>query len=185
MVQQLKGVVCVYVQSLWAVSLRPWWRSPRPTAAPSPALCPIRPAPWSPMRRSKRKTPEPASSTPAPRRPPAITRSPNCPRAYQVNVTVPGFKKYSRAGLTVEVAQTLRIDISLEVGSASESITVNGSAPLLKTESGELSHNVDIKPWMTLPILGIGGTLVWKCRHSQSEQHGDGDPGRQLLCPMP
>src|SRR5580704_14874650 len=47
------------------------------------------------------------------------------PGTYQVYVTVPGFKKYSRSGLTVEVAQTLRIDISLEVGSASESVTVN------------------------------------------------------------
>jgi hypothetical protein len=81
------------------------------------------------------------------------------PGTYQVNVTVPGFKKYSRSGLTVEVAQTLRIDISLEVGSASESVTVNESATLLKTESGELSHNVDVKRLDDLPILGIGGTL--------------------------
>src|SRR5580704_13703874 len=81
------------------------------------------------------------------------------PGSYQVNVTVPGFKKYSRSGLTVEVAQTLRIDISLEVGSASESVTVNESATLLKTESGELSHNVDVKRLDDLLILGIGGKL--------------------------
>jgi hypothetical protein len=30
--------------------------------------------------------------------------------AYEVTVTVPGFKKYVRSGLTVQVAQTLRID---------------------------------------------------------------------------
>src|SRR4051812_13058308 len=36
---------------------------------------------------------------------------------YEVNVSVQGFKKYTRAGLTVGVAQTLRIDIPLEVGS--------------------------------------------------------------------
>jgi hypothetical protein len=81
------------------------------------------------------------------------------PGTYQVNVTVPGFKKYSRSGLTVEVAQTLRVDISLEVGSASESVTVTESASLLRTESGELSHNVDVKKLDDLPILGIGGTL--------------------------
>ena len=78
---------------------------------------------------------------------------------YEVSVAVPGFKKYVRQGITVEVAQTLRIDISLEVGSASESVTVNESATLLKTESGELSHNVDVKRLDDLPILGIGGTL--------------------------
>jgi hypothetical protein len=81
------------------------------------------------------------------------------PGTYQVNVNVPGFKKYLRSGLTVEVAQTLRVDISLEVGSASESVTVTESASLLRTESGELSHNVDVKHMDDLPILGIGGTL--------------------------
>jgi len=81
------------------------------------------------------------------------------PGTYQLNVTVPGFKKYSRSGLTVEVAQTLRVDISLEVGAATESVTVTESASLLRTESGELSHNVDVKRLDDLPILGIGGTL--------------------------
>jgi hypothetical protein len=79
--------------------------------------------------------------------------------AYQVTVNVPGFKKYSRAGLTVEVAQTLRIDVGLEVGSATESVTVTENASLLRTESSELSHNVDVKHMDDLPILGIGGTL--------------------------
>ena len=81
------------------------------------------------------------------------------PGSYQLTVTVPGFKKYSRSGLTVEVAQTLRVDIILEVGSAAESVTVTESASLLRTESGELSHNVDVKRMDDLPILGIGGTL--------------------------
>jgi len=81
------------------------------------------------------------------------------PGAYQLTVTVPGFKKYARSGLTVEVAQTLRVDISLEVGSAAETVTVTESATLLRTESGELSHNVDVKRLDDLPILGIGGTL--------------------------
>src|SRR3974377_694235 len=40
-------------------------------------------------------------------------------RQYEVSVTVPGFKKYVRQGLTVQVAQTLRIDVALEVGAAS------------------------------------------------------------------
>src|SRR5579864_7614630 len=75
---------------------------------------------------------------------------------YELSVTVPGFKKYTRQGLTVQVAQTLRIDISLEVGAATESITVQADAPLLKTESGELSHNVATSTMNALPILGIG-----------------------------
>src|SRR5262245_27043997 len=77
--------------------------------------------------------------------------------AYELTVTVPGFKKYTRTGLQVQVAQTMRIDVNLEVGAATESITVSEAAPLLKTESGELSHNVTVGEMNTLPILGIGG----------------------------
>jgi hypothetical protein len=35
---------------------------------------------------------------------------------YQLTVTVPGFKQYVRTGLTVMVAQSLRIDVSLRSG---------------------------------------------------------------------
>jgi carboxypeptidase family protein len=76
--------------------------------------------------------------------------------SYELTVTVSGFKKYVRQGLTVEVAQTLRIDTHLEVGSAAESVTVTEAAPLLKTESGELSHNVSYQRLDDLPVFAIG-----------------------------
>ncbi len=75
---------------------------------------------------------------------------------YELSVTVPGFKKFIRQNLILPVAQTLRIDITLEVGSASESVTVSEAAPLLKTESGELSHNVTTDSMNNLPVLAIG-----------------------------
>jgi hypothetical protein len=77
---------------------------------------------------------------------------------YEVSVTLPGFKKFVRQGLTVAVAQTIRIDATLEVGNASESVTVTEAAPLLKTESGEVSHNVTTERIDSLPILGIGSS---------------------------
>jgi Carboxypeptidase regulatory-like domain len=76
--------------------------------------------------------------------------------SYELSVTVEGFKKFVRQNVVVPVAQTLRIDIALEVGSTSESVTVTEAAPLLKTESGELSHNVSTDQLDNLPVLGIG-----------------------------
>jgi hypothetical protein len=61
---------------------------------------------------------------------------------YELTVAPAGFKRYVRQNLVVPAAETLRIDVALEVGSSSESVTVTEAAPLLKTESGELSHNV-------------------------------------------
>src|SRR4030095_12515705 len=61
---------------------------------------------------------------------------------YQLSVELPGFKKYVRQGITVLVAQTLRIDVALEVGAATDEVTVSADAPLLRTESSDVSHNV-------------------------------------------
>ncbi len=79
---------------------------------------------------------------------------------YELEVTVPGFKKFVRSALTVKVAETLRVDIALEVGSATESVTVTEAVSLLKTESGELSHNVPTETVDSLPILGIGSSVA-------------------------
>src|SRR5260370_14029299 len=75
---------------------------------------------------------------------------------YEVTVSVPGFKQYVRRGLEVQAAQTYRVDIALEVGAASESVTVTEQAPLLKTESGELSHSVTGDSLNNLPVLAVG-----------------------------
>jgi len=78
---------------------------------------------------------------------------------YELSVAVPGFKKYVRQNLTLQVRQTLRIDTVLEVGAATESITVNEAASLLKTESGELSHNVTANRMNDLPILSMSTNI--------------------------
>ena len=79
---------------------------------------------------------------------------------YDLTVTVPGFKKYVREGLQVEVAANLRIDVALEVGSNTESITVEAAATLLKTEGGEISHNVSTETLDELPILTLTGAAA-------------------------
>jgi hypothetical protein len=77
---------------------------------------------------------------------------------YELTVSAQGFKRYVRQNLAVPVAQTLRIDVTLEVGSNAESVTVTELAPLLKTESGELSHNVSTDTLNNLPVLGTGAS---------------------------
>src|SRR5262249_15137566 len=78
---------------------------------------------------------------------------------YEISVSVPGFKKYVRQNVTVAVAQTFRVDVALEVGAASESVTVTEQTTLLKTESGELSHTIAASRLVDLGMLGIGGTF--------------------------
>jgi hypothetical protein len=75
---------------------------------------------------------------------------------YEISVSVSGFKRYVRSGITVLTAQTLRIDVPLEVGATSDSVTVTEQASLLKTESGDLSHNVTSNTLNSVPVLSIG-----------------------------
>src|SRR5215471_6075857 len=76
---------------------------------------------------------------------------------YEIATTVPGFKKYTRSGVTVAVGQVQRIDVALEVGQSTESVTVQADASLLKTETADLAHNITVEALDNLPILGIGG----------------------------
>jgi len=86
--------------------------------------------------------------------------------SYELSVTVPGFKKAVRPGIVVNVATTVRADFTLEVGATSESITIQAEAPLLKTESGELSHNIDYNRADNLPLLTLGvGTALGNVRN--------------------
>ena len=75
---------------------------------------------------------------------------------YELSATLPGFKKFVRPGLVVQVAQILRVDVALEVGGAGEEVTVEAAAPLLKTESGEISANVSMDTLNAIPILTLG-----------------------------
>jgi hypothetical protein len=78
------------------------------------------------------------------------------PGPYTVTITAPGFKKLIRSGVSVDAGQTLPLDLQVEIGSASESVTVSAEGTLLKTETGDVSHNITISQLNDLPALGIG-----------------------------
>ncbi|HWE52979.1 MAG TPA: TonB-dependent receptor [Bryobacteraceae bacterium] len=71
---------------------------------------------------------------------------------YDLTVEANGFSKYTQQGIEVQVAQTARVDVTLKVGSATESITVNADAPLLRTESAEQSETITGDKVNDLPL---------------------------------
>ena len=83
---------------------------------------------------------------------------PNVPvGTYEFSVTAMGFKKFVRPGIIVQVGETVRVDAQLEVGANTESVTITAEAPLLKTESGEVSHQVDYAAADDLPLFTTNG----------------------------
>jgi hypothetical protein len=80
------------------------------------------------------------------------------PGPYSITVKVSGFKTFTRTGLTIAAATTLPVEIGLEVGAATDSVTVNAEGTLLKTESGDMATNITVASLDALPILGVGTT---------------------------
>src|SRR3984885_404096 len=75
---------------------------------------------------------------------------------YSITAKVQGFKTYTHTNLALAALQTLREDIALQVGQASDTVTVSAEASMLKTESGEMSHNITLSQLDDLPLLGVG-----------------------------
>jgi hypothetical protein len=82
---------------------------------------------------------------------------------YDLNVSAAGFSTFIQKGLTIQVAQIARIDVTLKVGAASESVSVTADAPLLKTENAEQSTDITIARFEELPLVsasGLGGAAA-------------------------
>jgi hypothetical protein len=72
--------------------------------------------------------------------------------SYDFSVESGGFKTYLQQGIAVGVAQTARIDVILQLGATTESVTVQADAALLKTESAEQSYNIATDRMNALPL---------------------------------
>ncbi len=77
---------------------------------------------------------------------------------YDLIIAVPGFKTFTHTGFHLAAGQTMREDVSLEVGQTTESVTVTADASLLKTETTEVGQNVTLSQLNNLPILSVGAT---------------------------
>ncbi|WP_080507693.1 TonB-dependent receptor [Bryobacter aggregatus] len=73
---------------------------------------------------------------------------------YRINAEAPGFKVFSRKGVELQLNQSARINIEMQVGSVAESIEVGDQAPLVDTASSAGGEVVDRKRIAELPLNG-------------------------------
>lgn len=72
--------------------------------------------------------------------------------AYEVRFESGGFKAVQRKGLQLGADQTLRLDLALEVGAMTESVTVTGEAPPLRQEEATISDRFTGSRMEELPV---------------------------------
>src|SRR5436309_5673677 len=73
---------------------------------------------------------------------------------YQLEVQAPGFQTRVIKNLPVAVAQTTMQNIQLSVGQISETLTVDGAAPIVETATMAVSQVVDQRTVQEIPLNG-------------------------------
>jgi Carboxypeptidase regulatory-like domain len=76
------------------------------------------------------------------------------PGVYDLKVEQKGFKTAEIPDVKLDVQQTARLDATLEVGTASETVTVSGHADVLNTENTTLGTVIENKVVTELPLNG-------------------------------
>ena len=80
----------------------------------------------------------------------------NIPRlpvgTYEVKVVAPGFETVIHPPFVLVLNQTARVDVAVRVGKATETVEVTGEAPILQTQSTEVSTLIDSNTEVSLPL---------------------------------
>ena len=75
---------------------------------------------------------------------------------YTLRVSAPGFKIGTFTGVLVQIQQITALDVVLQTGGTSETVTVNADAPTIQTESSDIGGVVSARQIVELP-LALGG----------------------------
>ena len=76
------------------------------------------------------------------------------PGNYKVRAESKGFKTTERQSIVLEVGQELRVDLALQPGEQSQTITVTEEIPLVETTNAELGGTIQNEVINDLPLNG-------------------------------
>jgi len=76
------------------------------------------------------------------------------PSTYTVRVQVPGFKTLDRQNVLIEVGREVRVDLTLEPGQQTQTVTVEAAPPLVDTASATLGGTINNAEINDMPLNG-------------------------------
>ncbi len=86
---------------------------------------------------------------------------PNLPVGpYSLEVKTAGFKDYIQSGIELVVNNNIQINVSMQVGSASERVEVSATASMVETKENSISSLVDQQRINELPLNGRQATQL-------------------------
>ncbi len=97
---------------------------------------------------------------------------------YTITVEAPGFQKFTRIEIEVQINQTVRTDFNLVLGSVTEEVTVSSATPPIATDDAAIVQTLETEAISSLPVAGHD-TLKLALTTAGVIQSGDvtvGDP---------
>jgi hypothetical protein len=82
------------------------------------------------------------------------------PGNYDIMVSASGFKKNVQRGFVLRVNSRVNVDVTLEVGAASESVVVTANAALLETTNGSGTASLEQRQISDLPVMSNSAILL-------------------------
>ena len=76
------------------------------------------------------------------------------PGTYTVTASISGYKKIESRGLVIGTQTFITLDLTLEVGTIEESVTVTGQSPMIERSNASVASTLDSKTLETLPTAG-------------------------------
>ena len=76
------------------------------------------------------------------------------PGEYTVRVELQGFETKVSSGIQLQVQQTVRLDVALDVGALEVAVQVTGSAPLINTADATVGTVIENRQIVELPLNG-------------------------------
>ncbi|MCI0392733.1 MAG: TonB-dependent receptor [Acidobacteria bacterium] len=74
--------------------------------------------------------------------------------AYKITIAATGFRQAVASNIGVNVAQTTRVDVTMELGKVEESVEITGAAGLVQSTTSDLGEIVAKQQIQTLPLNG-------------------------------
>ncbi len=82
------------------------------------------------------------------------------PATYSIKTSLPGYKTFERRGIRIATQQFVTLDLTLEVGTIEETITVTADAPLLDTSNASQGGVLDREILEELPAAGRNAFMI-------------------------
>jgi hypothetical protein len=104
--------------------------------------------------------------------------------AYDLTVKAAGFKKYEAKGVVLRVAEKARVNVTLEVGTVSTEVVVQGEdVGQVETQSSDLGNTITGKEISQLELNGRDFTQLVALSPGVTDQSGadEGEPGASTV----